>query len=315
MIGQSIHGSRSVTPGVVSAALLALCCVGFAVLTKGAGWWALAAIAASTAIAVLASPRPVFHWRIDAEALVDETTADQIPYESITAVYPCGLTYWKARPRNYALEIVHNGGSLFTPARISIPSPLLEEFLLHQLPESAASSDADIERYRQAQVGAFGAERVFSFAGRRSSAKVRSVAALWGCSAILLSSLLAGGVGVWMDDDSVMIVSVISAAVGLIALLSILLVGPSPHRRRMSASSLVISPLGFALSQEGLKGEIRWSEIRQVTYTGKSRKFGVVASDMRPAIHVQIAGVVLMIYDSYDHPLSWIHERIVQYWQ
>ncbi|HEY2841640.1 MAG TPA: hypothetical protein VGJ26_20945 [Pirellulales bacterium] len=315
MVGLSVSAQRAYGVSVILPVVLAAACALFGATTGGPGWWAATAILTSVAMVGLIVPSPPFHWRIDSDGLVDEITASRIPFDSISGVYPSRLAYWRKRPLRYALEVAHDGGYLRVPVRTTVATTYLEEFLLRQIPESTSVVDQDIERYRQAQVAAFGDERVFSFAGRRQMAKTRSRPAIWGFTTLLVGSLIAFGVGVWLKSESVIAVGVLGASCGLICLLFTVLSVPSQHLGRMAKSSLVISPLGLALSQEGLKGELGWSEILKITYSGKPRKFAVTASGMRPAIHVKLSGVTVMIYDSYDRPLSWIHERIEQYWK
>jgi hypothetical protein len=77
--------------------------------------------------------------------------------------------------------------------------------------------------------------------------------------------------------------------------------GLQPKVKNIELSSLVLSPLGIALRQGDLKGELKWEEVRAVKFPRN-----------RP-LSVQLAGATIPIYDIYDRPLNEIHARLREY--
>jgi hypothetical protein len=85
--------------------------------------------------------------------------------------------------------------------------------------------------------------------------------------------------------------------------------------RNWREASLVIGPLGLAVVQGDLKGEMRWGELRQLHM--KAPRFAAYANRMKlgPGIRLVVEGATIVIADLYDRPLRVIHQRIMDYWR
>jgi hypothetical protein len=70
---------------------------------------------------------------------------------------------------------------------------------------------------------------------------------------------------------------------------------------------LVISPIGIALAQGELIGEMRWSELRNVRQRNNFLN--------RAVIDLHVEGAKVEILDVYDTPLVEIRRQIEQYWR
>ena len=79
------------------------------------------------------------------------------------------------------------------------------------------------------------------------------------------------------------------------------------------AAAIVISPLGLAMEQGPLNGHLTWQQIRKVSAQVPNK--GITVTRVAPGIAVEVEGATFVITDSYDRPLSEIHERIVKYWR
>jgi len=80
-------------------------------------------------------------------------------------------------------------------------------------------------------------------------------------------------------------------------------------------SSLVISPMGLALVQGDIKGEMRWDELRDVQYKSRPGSFSMDVNTAMPGVLLKFEGASITIADIYDQPLRIIYERIRRYWR
>ena len=80
-------------------------------------------------------------------------------------------------------------------------------------------------------------------------------------------------------------------------------------------SSLVLSPVGLALVQGDLQGELRWEQLRDVQLVSKPRFFQMGQENVRTGIWLRVEGAQIVIADIYDRPLPIIFERIKAYWR
>ncbi len=84
----------------------------------------------------------------------------------------------------------------------------------------------------------------------------------------------------------------------------------SATEKQLQNACLVISPIGLALSQADLCGQLRWKEIRGVRL-GRNKPFVATRGAINgPAIMVQVDGAVIPIADINDASLDTIHDRI-----
>src|SRR5262249_43685196 len=74
-------------------------------------------------------------------------------------------------------------------------------------------------------------------------------------------------------------------------------------------ASLVVSPVGLALVQGEIKGEMRWDELRDVQYRSRPRSFTLDARTNIPGVLLKFEGASITIADIYDQPMWIIYQR------
>jgi hypothetical protein len=240
--------------------------------------------------------------------------AQSIPYSSILEVRPVA-PLGAARPRSFPIEVVHQRGSVVFPATLSAPSERVYAFLRGQLPEKPARAlPTALATYQREQEQGFGADRVFCYGGRRGP--YRHDAAQWNATGrgVLITAAAWGvlaffrpGAGGWY----------VGAGLALV-IGGVCLAAARGSRRggaptKTSGAALVISPLGLAMEQDALNGHLTWQQIRKVSAQVPGK--GITVTKVTPGIAVEVEGATFVIADSYDRPLSEIHERIVRYWR
>ncbi len=165
-----------------------------------------------------------------------------------------------ARPRSFAIEVVHERGSLLIPATLTVASERVYTFLRGYVPENPARLlPPTLEEYRREQEQGFGADKVWSFGSRRGPfrhfrAPLRAAA----------RGVLAAG-GVWLllpllrPEPGWFAAGVGAVVVGVV----LLVLGADHGPARMGVSravskdaALVITPLGLALQQGALGGHL-----------------------------------------------------------
>jgi hypothetical protein len=227
---------------------------------------------------------------------------------------------YKAGPRSYPIQIIHEGGVVRIPTRLNVPSDQVYTFLYGRF-SSHGSRDvhptlADYLRYKERQ---FGAGRVWSYRARRyrgMPARYPRFGAF--CLAVLLAGLAWGVIGTFLSEPAWGVGGFVGAfafglCAGALALQGRSLAVPAKLRQ----ASLVISPDGIALAQADLQGQLKWDEVRDVQYKPRVA-YGFQASGggqpQGAGIVIKVAGALIVILDVYDRPLPLIHQLIRYYW-
>jgi hypothetical protein len=255
-----------------------------------------------------------FRARFTPAAVEIARPAQSIPYASILEVRPIA-PLGASRPRSFPIEVVHQRGSLVFPANLTAPSERVYAFLRGQLPERPPRVlPAGLATYQREQEQSFGADRVFCYGGRRGPYRHDAggwSAAGWG---LVITAVFWGvlafvrpGAGGWYAGAGL---ALVFGGVCLAVAWSIRR-GVDPYKS--SGAALVISPLGLAMEQDPLNGHLTWQQIRKVSAQVPGK--GITVAKVPPGIAVEVEGATFVITDSYDRPLSEIHERIVKYWR
>jgi hypothetical protein len=124
----------------------------------------------------------------------------------------------------------------------------------------------------------------------------------------VLMALLGKSFAVW---------GAVGPVVAILGFMSFFLARPktnAPAIIKWQVSGFVISPAGLAIVQGNVKGELKWSELKDVRYQ-PTRKFQVAADPTMLGIVLVLDGAKMVIVNIYDRPLRMIHERILQYWR
>ncbi len=299
----------------------ALACIGVAVAVGAVSAAAganeivpLAALPLFVGLCLLFGDDRRFLARFTAGAVEIARPAQSIPYGSILEVRPI-VPLGAARPRSFPIEVVHQGGSVVFPATLSAPSERVYVFLRGQLPEKPPRAlPTGLATYQREQEQGFGADRVFCYGGRRGPYRHDAgrwnatgwglviTAAAWGVLAFVRPA--AGG---WYVG------AILAMVIGAVCLVAAKAGRWAADPYKTSGAALVISPLGLAMEQGPLNGHLTWQQIRKVSTQVPGK--GITVSKVAPGISVEVEGATFVITDSYDRPLSEIHERIVKYWR
>ncbi len=329
MIGRRIASEpgRSAAPIVFLALGAVLVVIAF---TAHDISWALgAALPLSMGVALLLVPDRPFVATFREHAILVGSPPEEVPYASIEGLF--GVNRPRSPhlpgPSRYAIHVLHPAGSIHIPASIDASCDEVYRFLAEQVPTRGSRQVHPLlADYLAQQEATFGADRVWSYRAathlnsrpRHRRLQAATLGALVGAgiwlvgSAILGESRLGESHAGWIGAALTVIVT------GLIVLLATVVDRNrrSPHRiKDWKQSSLIISPVGLALVQGDIQGEVRWDELRDVKLIDKVRGFRLSNSILGPGIELKVAGASILIADIYDRPLHVLHERIADYWR
>jgi hypothetical protein len=227
---------------------------------------------------------------------------------------------YRAGPRSYPIQVIHENGVVRIPARLNVPSDQVYTFLYSRF-SSHGSRDvhptlADYLRYQERR---FGAGRVWSYRARRyRGMPSRHPRFSLFCLAVVLAGLAWGVIGTLRSEPGWAVGGFLGAfAFGLCAGALALQARPLAVPAKLRQASLVITPAGIALAQADMQGQLNWDEVRAVQYKPHvpygSPMFGG-GSLQGAGIVLKVAGALIVIFDVYDRPLPLIHQLIRYYW-
>jgi hypothetical protein len=289
-----------------------------AVVSRRADWAVAAVLPASLGFALTRLRDGRIAVRFTEDGLDLESPGRSIPYRSVHEVWPlCDLAPNRPLPDTFEIQIQHEAGRLVLPARLSLPSDDVYRFLRGQLPPGGSRAvPPPLQDYLQRQEQTFGADKVWSYAARRGAwfrgrRRLRAAG-----QAVLWSSLAWIAVAIVTATPAWLIGTLLGLPLGAALLGSSSFGASSPRLRHWRQAGLVISPLGFALQQDDLRGETRWEEILDVTFRRRSQRVTVHSSAQTArGLALKVEGAVILIADVYDRPLLEIHDRILAYWR
>jgi hypothetical protein len=277
-------------------------------------------------VALWLARRNRFSARFTETALeVDQPEVTVIPYDSLEGLRAKGRSSdpTKPGPRSYPMTVIHRNGVMPIPAHLNLPADDVYLFLLEQFPpEGSHEVSPVLAEYREKQESAFGPDRVWAYRARNHlgyPGGYRQARAIWlgAAAAGVVWILLSFSVLPFKHNFGWAIAGSILAAFSLIFFAAFWAESKRPPVRlkHWRQASLVISPVGLAMVQGDIKGEMRWDELRDVQLTSKPGSFQFGASLVMPGILLKVAGATIIIADIYDQPLRIIFERIRRYWK
>jgi len=241
-----------------------------------------------------------------------------ITYSTLLEVRPL-VPADRPRPDFFPIQVVHTLGAVIIPARLTLSSERVYSFLRGFLADRRPTLPAALDAYRVEQEGSFGPEKVWCYAGRggRDRPQARNLRAI-GAGLVVTAAAWAviplrrtDEPGWWMASGAI-------AFVGA----AVLVQDVSGRRRETSArplsqttAALVIAPLGLAVEQGAMTGHLTWQEIRNVSVRTGRAGLAWSAAQTLPGIVLEVEGASIVLTDSYDRPLSEIHDRILRYWR
>ena len=84
-----------------------------------------------------------------------------------------------------------------------------------------------------------------------------------------------------------------------------------PKLKNREFASVVVTPLGMAVKQGELQGEVPWDQITGVRLIAKAPKLALGSGDAGRGILIKMAGARLRVLDIFDRPLEQMNDRIL----
>jgi len=318
-----IHRRAPVGMWLMSVAATAL--VGMAVATGEAGLAILAILPAMIALMLLAY-RPVqIEGRIGNEAIELIRPPMVIPFESIREI-EAEFDPDEPLPDSFRIRVHHPRGVLKIPDAPDINSIGIYETLISrfQIGGSRAINPILVD-YLVQHEQTFGPERVWSFqadAKRRKGADIHKprVGSAVGMAILLTAVVWLVIAGLTSDGPIISPWWGFGSLALMIGLLTIAIAASSQQGtgvtgiKKWQWSSLVISPVGLAMVQGDIQGELAWDQLRDVKFKPNGGSFRLNHDANFHGITLVVEGARIKIADIYDRPLGLIHDRIVRYW-
>jgi hypothetical protein len=213
--------------------------------------------------------------------------------------------------RDFVIPARFDGGSSAKVAR----------FLRSQIPPSGSRRvNPEMAEYLEEQVAAFGEDRVRSYRanllrdGRQSKRRTRAV-----CLALFAAGVAFSVGGSTMPEETGGPLLGFGFLFITFSLLGLLLNRFSQayagnRIKGIAEASLVVGPVGLALIQGPLRGEMTWDELRGVKSSRRS-KSSRKAEHVVPPVQLKLDGATVPIYDVYDRPLPEIEAQILRLWR
>jgi hypothetical protein len=300
MNGQILDGRRAnpLVPLVCIAAAVALIAVGL--IERRPQWTVSAALPGFIGLFLLIAGGRRFYAELTEQDISFPASRQVVPYSEIDHLWT------KDSRKNGSIYVYHQRGMFRLPVLREIATSDLYAFLRSATPQSVPRSSSRVANYFQTQLQVFGDDKVWAYV-QRPEFRSREFGRHRLVGLALLSSgfvWLVGGIAVdapWLFCTAIVLLvigPVVWASVGSEANASL---------KKLRDSCLIVSPLGIALTQGELVGELRWEEVR-------STKLVLQSSNRLSRIQLQVEGARIDLLDVYDSPLNEIYDRIMAYW-
>lgn len=322
MIGRRVESHSSLpgfglTCGVVAAIL------GLVAAFTGEVNFAIAAVGPAVPAAILVARRGrhvAVEFTEDGLAYESGGETGEIPYVAIERVWAPNRPIDPNKPGkgSYPIAIGHAEGVLRLPARLDVRSDEIYRFLLKIVPLSGTRAvHPDLEDYLDEQCREFGDERVWSYhASPRpinidyGRFRLGAIAIFLGGAAWIVAGVARADASAWAGAGAC--VCVMAAIFWLASFAS----SGAPRIKDWKEASLVVSPLGLALVQGKVAGEMTWDELRDVKLTdARSFRMSNQTTALGRGIFLKVEGATILVPDIYDRPIYTIYEAIQRYWQ
>lgn len=295
-------------------------------LVTGESGPAIGAILPAMIAAALLISRPAeIEGSVTDEGIELERPPMLVPFDLIRRVEP-PVDPARPPPPSFPIRVHHHRGLLVIPEAPDINSAAIHKALAQRFsPTGSRAVHADLAGYVARHEANFGPERVWTFRAIpqdwvRDVHRPRRGMAVG--LAILATSIawfvVAAAKGKaepnnpwWPLGGFALIIGLFTAAIGWAARHPSRIVGI----KNWKASSLVIAPVGLALIQGDVQGELFWDQLRDVKFREKGGSFRLSNDSSLYGIILVVEGARIVIPDIYDRPLTLIHERILRYWK
>lgn len=233
----------------------------------------------------------------------------EIPYGQIGAV----RTNNARKQHDILVSQAEGTNYILIPAKASKASGKLMKVIVNSMPPAESTELPRLLReYYDEQVGVFGPDKVTVFLPctsempRPSQLRLKLLIfhMIWAGLLFMLSLALdTAGMGLLF-----LFVFLISLIVFFIRINS----NPFPIPPAWGEKAgIVICPLGLALVQGKMKGEMEWDDLQKVVYPTKN----FLGNKTKSTIRLRFHGADVNIQNIYHLPTQIIHEKISQYWK
>lgn len=304
MIGQYLQERRKTPLGAIVCFLLAALLIGLSLTIHEREWAILSLLPALCGAALLIGRPAPFQAELTSTELVILPSGEGIPYRDVIRV-----SFIPARGSRDSgmILLFHPNGTVRIPESVGVSGVELYTFLSNLTQQSTIQViHPSIRPFCQDQFTTFGSDRVWTHTARLLPSEYRPNSSRYLWFGVLLTGLSWIAIAFPMREQGWMIAGVCLAFFSpLVAIISRSFRSTRVDGR-LSDSSLVVSPVGIALAQGDLIGQMRWSELRDV----RDRP-GIFN---RAAISLHVEGATVDILDIYDTPLVEIRRQIEHYW-
>ena len=251
--------------------------------------------------------------------------SEVIPYSSIQAVTIRSRSLRATDKIPYGdVLVVHAGGTV----KIARQARNIRELYVHFASQLAGSGSRQVNSklapYLQQQLEDFEDDLVWSFCARSNpSARLPHrrawVTLFWlFITCIVLAVVTAADKQPGGQDSplwGLALIGITTSVLILVGAVILKLIRIQPARNTRGAS-IVIGPVGIAMSQGPLFGVLSWEEIKGIHHGRTAKSFQPSSSHNATAgLRLDVAGASFYIADVYDRPLWLIHEVAQRLWQ
>lgn len=290
-----------------AASLLPLAGIGAIFCALGAGWWL--------------APQTRFAATFTEAGIQIDSHHQFLDYQDIVAVVGMPPPNKHAKGEHYPLDICTEEIGQSWPSRLSVPSGAVEDFLLSNMTaNSSMPEDDDLAQFYREQTGRFGALAVSVFQSRIAT---RPLQRPWGfCGAFSGMVVASIAVIIWgssLRKEPIMMTGIVCLIVGSIVMLLFFMLihyrgGVKLKQRDLTC--LVVSPFGIGLRQGGLKGILRWDELKNLGLRKVNSAFQASsAASTARVLDLKLDGTIIPLLDVYDRSLEKIEILLSHNWQ
>lgn len=247
---------------------------------------------------------------IESEGLLIHHPQAAIPFSDIKGVRVLG----KATARQFPIEVTHAFGKLVIPSAIPAGSRCLYRFLSEAagLPTGEALPKG-LDEYRVRQGAKFGEEKILVCQLSNALINKGRRPRVW---MSWFSLVLIGAIWCYFGQEQqgklntmFTLWGVIFVVVGFV-IGKFMLAGVTIQLRHLpKPGGLVVSPVGFALIDGPLQGELKWGEVQGM----KLRRASGFDKDLY-RIDVSVAGSTIQLRDIYQFTVQEIYQQMETMW-
>lgn len=318
MLGSTIEAKSPFSILIIIFGLLILIFAGLGLAFDSPAWW-LAILPMALPIPFLLIFRPkAMVIQMNENGMQLEHPHREIPWHTIHGVRRRNQKQHPNRicSARYELEVHHDEGILRIPHTANPPvDKLFSGFMAVLSPSGSNDLPPVLHDNIQKWTTTFGEDKVFTFKarprlGNGSNGALIAVALAMTVGMVLALILglnlplfaKARDIGAHLGTLSFFVF--FSAIIFLMVGISRQNAGPHRNFKNWKKSGVIVSPLGMAMSQGVLQGEMKWAEVLEVQFQKK----------LRDGIKIRVAGAEFQIFDIYDRPLFIIYRHIMKYW-